>query len=52
MVEPPSRSPLAFILLVFALTLPFLAIGAATGFELRPGLPVAALGTVCPVVRR
>ena len=50
MVEPPSRSPLAFILLVFALTLPFLAIGAVTGFELRPGLPVSALGAACPAV--
>ena len=49
-VEPPTRSPLAFILLVFALTLPFLLIGAVTGFELLPGLPVSALGTVCPVV--
>lgn len=50
MVEPPSRSPLAFILLVFALTVPFLVVGAVTGFDLLPGLPLAAFGTVCPVV--
>ncbi len=50
MVEPPSRSPLAFILLVFALTVPFLVVGALTGFDLLPGLPLAAFGVVCPAV--
>ncbi len=43
------RSPLKFFLLVFALSIPFWLIGAATGIELVPGLPVAALMFVCPV---
>jgi len=44
-----SRSPLRFFCLTFALSIPFLLISAATGFELLPRLPVAALMTVCPV---
>ncbi len=43
------RSPLKFFLLVFALSIPFWLIGAATGIELLPGLPVAALMFVRPV---
>ncbi len=45
-----SRSSLKFFLLVFALTTPFWVIGAVTGFQLLPGLPVAALAAVCPVL--
>ncbi len=44
-----SRSPLTFFLLVYALAIPFWLTGAATGIELLPGLPVAALMFVCPV---
>src|SRR5580658_6788795 len=43
------RSPLNFFLLVFALSIPFWLAGAATGRQLLPGLPVAALMFVCPV---
>ena len=50
MVELSSRSPLAFVTLVFALTLPFLLIGQVTGLELFPGLPVSALAAICPLV--
>lgn len=50
MVESSSRSPLAFVTLVFALTLPFLLIGQVTGLELFPGLPVSALAAICPLV--
>jgi len=50
MVEPASRSPFAFMTLVFALTLPFLVIGQMTGLELFPSLPVSALGAICPLV--
>jgi hypothetical protein len=50
MVEPSSRSPLAFMTLVFVLTLPFLVIGHVTGLELFPSLPVSALGAICPLV--
>jgi membrane protease YdiL (CAAX protease family) len=45
---PPVRSPRTFFLLVFALAIPFLLIGALTGIQLLPGLPVAALMAVCP----
>jgi hypothetical protein len=44
------RSPLIFFLLVYALAIPFWILGAVTGIELLPGLPVAALMTVCPVI--
>ena len=50
MVELSSRSPLAFVTLVFALTVPFLLIGQVTGLELFPGLPVSALAAICPLV--
>jgi uncharacterized protein len=44
------RSPLSFFLLAFALAVPSLLFGAATGIELLPGLPVAALMAVCPMI--
>lgn len=44
------RSPLQFFLLVFGLTIPFWVLGAVTGRELLPGLPVAALATFCPMI--
>jgi hypothetical protein len=43
-----SKSPLKFFLLVFVLSVPFLLIGAMTGLQLLPGIPVAALAFVCP----
>jgi len=43
-----NRSPLTFFVLVCALTIPFVLAGAATGLELLPGLPVAALAFICP----
>ncbi len=45
-----KRSLLAFFLLVFGLTIPFWVLGAFTGIELLPGLPVAALAAVCPAL--
>jgi hypothetical protein len=44
------RSPPAFFLLVFVLSLPFLVLSALRPQELLPGLPVAALMVVCPAV--
>jgi hypothetical protein len=41
---------LKFFLLVFAHTIPFWLIGAATGLELLPGLAVAALAAWCPML--
>ena len=46
----PRRSPLAFCVLVFALSLPLWLIGWVAGVELFPGLPLAALMVVCPAV--
>ncbi len=45
-----SRSPLAFFLLVFALSLPIWLIGSVCPLELLPGLPVSSLMVLCPVV--
>jgi membrane protease YdiL (CAAX protease family) len=44
-----SESPLAFFVLVFALSIPFWLIGSLTGVELLPGLPVSSLAIVCPL---
>ena len=42
------RDMLAFFGLTFALTIPFWIIGRASGNELMPGLPSAALAVICP----
>ncbi len=44
------KSPLAFFLLAVVLIIPFWVFGALTGLQLSPGLPVAALGTFCPML--
>lgn len=43
-----QRPLLKFYLLVFVLTVPFWVIGAVTGAQLLPGVPVAALAFICP----
>jgi membrane protease YdiL (CAAX protease family) len=45
-----SESPLAFFVLVFALSIPFWLIGGLTGIELLPGLPVGSLASFSPLV--
>jgi membrane protease YdiL (CAAX protease family) len=45
-----NKSPLAFFLLAVVLIIPFLMLGAMTGLELMPGLPVAGLGFFCPML--
>jgi membrane protease YdiL (CAAX protease family) len=45
-----SRSPLKFFLLVFGLSTPFWLIGAVTGLQLLPGLPVSSLMVCCPLL--
>jgi hypothetical protein len=47
---PQGRSPRAFFLLVLALSVPFWLIGALTGGQLSPDLPVGSFIWVCPVV--
>jgi uncharacterized protein len=44
-----SRSPLNFFALVFALSVPFWLMGAATDFQLMPGLSASALMAFCPM---
>lgn len=43
-------APFKFFVLVFLLSLPFWAVGAAIGGELMPGLPLAGLMVVCPAL--
>ena len=45
-----ARSPLLFIVLVFVLSVPFWVLGAQYRVELLPGLPLAAIMVVCPLV--
>jgi membrane protease YdiL (CAAX protease family) len=45
-----SRSPLTFFALVFALSVPFWLIEAATGLQLSADLPVSSFIWVCPVI--
>ena len=49
MIPPRRSSPLAFFVLVFALSIPFWALGALSAVQLLPALPISALGFVCPV---
>lgn len=45
-----SRSPLKFFLLVFALSIPLFLIGAVSGLQLLPRLPVSSLMGCCPLI--
>ncbi len=44
-----NRSTLKFFLLVFALSTPFWLLGALTGGQLLPGLPISSLMAFCPM---
>lgn len=48
--DAEGRSPFVFFALVFLLTIPFWLLGAATGAELLPKLPISALAVVCPML--
>lgn len=48
--DPAQRSPVVFFLLVFGLSVPFWLAGWRWDFEFVPGLPVSALGFVCPLL--
>jgi hypothetical protein len=45
-----DAAPLTFFALVFALSAPFLLLSAAHPMQLLPGLPLAALMVVCPLI--
>lgn len=44
-----QRSPRRFFLLVFLLSVPFAVAGSVTAIQLLPGIPISALGFICPV---
>ncbi len=44
-----KKSLLAFFLLAIILITPFWVLGAIIGIQLLPGIPIAALGTFCPM---
>jgi membrane protease YdiL (CAAX protease family) len=46
---PRARSPLTYVALTFALSIPFWIAGALTNIQLLPAIPVSALGLVCVV---
>ena len=45
-----GRSPWKFFVLVFALSAPLWLIGAVVDVQWMPGLPLGALGAVCPLI--
>jgi membrane protease YdiL (CAAX protease family) len=47
---PVNRSPATFFLLVFALSIPAWLVGAVTGLQLLPGLPVSSLAAFSPSI--
>ena len=49
MHDVTRRTPVQFFALVYLLTIPFLVLGALTGVQLLPGLPLAALAAIGPV---
>ena len=50
-VASRRRSPLTFVLLVFALSIPYWLAGAVAELQMVPGLPVVdALIVVCPLL--
>ncbi|HEY8742827.1 MAG TPA: hypothetical protein VIU62_07000 [Chloroflexota bacterium] len=46
----PHTSLLTFFLFAVVLIIPFWVVGTLTELQLAPGLPVAALGTFCPML--
>ena len=44
---PRNRSPLAYVALTFALSIPFWIAGGLTNLQILPALPVSALALVC-----
>jgi len=45
-----ARTPWLFVLLVFLLSVPFALLGFVTKLQLLPGIPISALGFVCPAI--
>jgi membrane protease YdiL (CAAX protease family) len=46
----PGRSPAAFFLLVFALSVPLWWVGSLAPIQLLPGLPLSAITVLCPLI--
>jgi uncharacterized protein len=49
-IAPRAQSPLTFFVLVYALSTPLWVIGAVTGSQLSPDLPVSSFIWACPVI--
>jgi membrane protease YdiL (CAAX protease family) len=49
-IAPRARPPLTYFVLVYALSTPLWVIGAVTGRQLSPDLPVSSFIWVCPVI--
>ncbi|MFN8444995.1 MAG: nitroreductase/quinone reductase family protein [Caldilineaceae bacterium] len=47
---PTLKSPLAFFGFTFAFSVPFWLLGALSGKQLLPGLPLSALALICPLL--
>jgi membrane protease YdiL (CAAX protease family) len=46
---PSARSPLTYVVLTFALSIPFWVIGAVSQVQVLPGIPISALMVVAPM---
>jgi hypothetical protein len=49
-MDTEGRAPLTFFALVFALSVPFWVLGAATGLQLTADLPMSSFVWFCPVI--
>ncbi len=45
-----TKSPFKFFVLVYVLSIPFLLVGTLTHIQLLPGIPLAGLAVICPVI--
>jgi membrane protease YdiL (CAAX protease family) len=47
---PRIKSPQAYVVLTFVLSIPFWLVGAVTKLQILPSLPVSSLMAVCPLI--
>jgi membrane protease YdiL (CAAX protease family) len=50
LATPRTKSPLAYVVLTFVLSIPFWLVGAVTKLQILPSLPVSSLMAVCPLI--
>src|SRR5512136_1045824 len=49
-ISSTRKSPVIFFILVFTLSSLFWMVGALTGLQLLPGVPVSAFSSFCPMI--